>query len=178
MSRERTSSANSTAQPHRPRLPAMVDLRRKGGVTMSEVRDVMNRAGEEFMFDYEAELVSLCAAMIAPLGVAKKLLRSASAGVFGIPEHRWLWKKVCDAVLIQSLDIGDPLQLAYAMRRGNWVREFRSAFRYPLGVVIEQCLNSGFWWHGPYYLDRVVTQAKRRQRVETIARQLREVIDQ
>ena len=46
-----------------------------------------------------------------------------------------------------------------------------------LPELVASCLDGGFWWHGVYYCDRVLSAAKVRGRIKRAAGELGEALN-
>ena len=144
---------------------------------IAEHRDVMlsnslvtiRRYNADFPADVKLESLAIGAAIVAPHEHAAKLLGKAQAGIFFCRDYAWIWKQLQDAV---KSGVNFDRELGYWLARRKVVHEFRRAFGYSLLDVIETALNAGFWWHGNYYIDRVIEIAKKRTRIIKAASEL------
>lgn len=168
----------------RPKPKADPDAIARREAAIAEHRDAMlsnaivmlRRSNADFPANVTVELQALGAALTAPVEHAAKMLSKANAGVFFCPDHRWLWKRLQDGVKA-GLNLDNAGDLTYWLARHGIIRGFRKDLGFSPVDVIGKALNAGFWWHGHYYIDRVIAIAAKRNRIVKAAAELQEVLD-
>lgn len=127
-------------------------------------------------WDDEAERSAIGAVLLAPNGHAKRLVRRAYAGHFFDKGHGWLWEELGLALVKRKLELDSDVQVYDWLCDSKILSRFREQFFGSCGAEIMRCLDSGFWWHGDYYIDVVLKAAKARSRVITAAELLHEAL--
>jgi replicative DNA helicase len=128
-------------------------------------------------WDDSAECAAIGAVLLAPNGHAKRLSRRAYRGHFYDKAHGWLWEELGLALVKGNLRLDDQDQIREWMQNAKILSRFRSQFYGDGFREITACLNTGFWWHGDYYVDQVIKAAKVRARVIAAASQLGEALE-
>lgn len=79
-----------------------------------------------------------------------------------------MWARLTYAITQLKLDLDEVGEVRRWLFEERICRERRE---------IVACLEAGFWWHGHWYIDRVLAAARLRGRIENATRQLQEAID-
>jgi hypothetical protein len=128
-------------------------------------------------WDEEAERGAIGALLLAPREHAVKLARRARGHYFLLKPHGWLWGRLTYAITQKRLDIGDNGDFQYWAARERIVRKFRQRYHQSIVPIAERCLEAGMWWHGPWYIQRVIEAAKARIRIVQSAEHFKQAID-
>lgn len=124
-------------------------------------------------WDDAAERHAIGALLLAPHDWQRKLSTKLYSGHFYDKGHGWLWEELGTAITKWKLNyvFGDWLQRMEIQRR------FNEQFGGGLGREIAFCTQGCFWWHGPWYIGRVLVAAKVRSEVMGSAERLGKALD-
>jgi len=138
---------------------------------------LLRRFNNDLPGDPKIELQAIGAVLLSPQHAqSAALLKKAQAGVFFCRDHAWLWQQLQAGFLKGMANFHAKRDVSYWLNRYSIVGEFRRLFGYPVFPVIDAALSSGFWWHGPFYVERVIEIAKRRTRLVKAAAELQEAL--
>lgn len=138
---------------------------------------LLRRFNNDLPGDPKIELQAIGAVLLSPQHAqSAALLKKAQAGVFFCRDHAWLWQQLQSGFLKGMSNFSTDRDVSYWLNRYSIVGEFRRLFGYPVFPVIDAALSSGFWWHGPFYVERVIDIAKRRTRLVKAAAELQEAL--
>ena len=143
-------------------------------VSHERLRERLLRSG--LPCDLEAERAAIGAVLLAPNGHSKRLVRRAYSGHFYDPAHGWLWEELGTALVKCKLSLDDEREIAEWLSRGNVLRRYREKYGASLWWEIDSCTNC-FWWHGDYFIDRIIEVAKIRAKILTACENLQTALD-
>jgi replicative DNA helicase len=126
-------------------------------------------------FDEEAERAAVGAVLVAPARYAKRIARKLWREHFYLEQHGWLWDRTTYA--IGKVEWDDVVDVYRWLRKDRWCDRYHDRFGGSLPALVASCLESGFWWHGIYYCDRVLVAAKARARIKRAAGELAEAMN-
>jgi hypothetical protein len=121
-------------------------------------------------WDDAAERAAIGAVLIAPNDWARRMVRRAYSGHFYDRAHGWLWNELSSVLCRKSNDANDPVSVW--IQRADLSPRFRREFCGSVSLEIAACLRDCFWWHGNYFIDKVLAAAKLRASVIQSAEQL------
>lgn len=128
-------------------------------------------------YDLDAERCAIGAVMLAPNGHAKRLSRRAYRGHFFDEARGWLWEEIGLALVKCKFVFDDEPQIGEWIAKSRIIKRFETTWRGCLIKEMRQCMDAGFWWHGDWYVDQVVSAAKVRAKIVTATDHLREALD-
>ena len=128
-------------------------------------------------WDDDAERWSIGAVLLAPNAWARKFSGKLYAGHFYDRGHGWLWEELGTALVRTKVLHDDPDSIGDWLSKGQIQRRFREQFVGSAGKEIACCTSDCFWWHGLWYVDRVLVAAKLREAVIREAKLLGEALD-
>jgi len=138
---------------------------------------LLRRFNRELPGDPNVELQAIGAVFLSPHHAqAAALLKKAQPGVFFCRDHAWLWQQLQAGFLKGVSNFSSDRDIGWWLNRYRIVGEFRRLFGYSVYPVIAAALTSSFWWHGPFYVERVIDIAKRRTRLVKAAAELQEAL--
>lgn len=115
--------------------------------------------------DIDAERKAICAVIVGPMEHATKLVQRAKGEHFYDPFHGWVWDRC-------------RWQLTREKREVDAGTLLNRRLSHNPGLELFRCINSGFWWHGLYYLERVLKEARKRERIMRAVTELQKAIEQ
>jgi replicative DNA helicase len=127
-------------------------------------------------WDNEAERAAIGAVLLAPNGHSKRLVRRAYSGPFYDPAHGWLWEELGTALVKCKLLLEDEARISEWLSKSHVLRRYREKHGAGLRQEIGKCLDC-FWWHGDWYVNRVLEAAKVRAKIEVACNQLQTAME-
>jgi replicative DNA helicase len=127
-------------------------------------------------YDDYAERCAIGALLAAPADHAKRIGKRLWRDHFYLDQHGWLWNAATFAM--GKCEWNDRVSLYLWVRKDKWIKRYRERFSGSLVALVESCLRDAYWWHGPYYCDRVVAAAKLRGRIKRAASELAETLNE
>lgn len=155
-------------------MAAVVRKRDSRRVSYAKLRERL--ADSALPWDDEAERGAIGAVLLAPNIHARKMVKRAFSGHFFDRGHGWLWEQISQA-LTKNILTDRERSIASWLRAADIAARFRRQFFGRAGNEIAACLKTGFWWHGNYFIDRVLLAAKTRAGVVNAAEQLGKALD-
>ncbi len=169
-----------TKRNKRPPTEAQVlreqEIEEKRDAMLSHSIVLLRRVNQNFPADIKMELSAIGAVMIAPHAHAVTLLTKAKAGIFFCRDHAWMWEHFQNVLVKGGFSFDTDRDIGWWLNRTKICRDFKRVFAYSVVPVIEAALNSGFWWHGQYYVEKVIAAAKKRNRILKAAADLKEAL--
>lgn len=139
------------------------------------LRDRLESSG--LPWDDEAERGAIGALLLAPQKHAVRMARRAWKEHFYDPGHGWLWSRLTYWLTQRKVDFDSRLMVEAWLTRERIAERFREYYQGSAAKEITSCLNAGLWWHGNYYVDRILEAAKARARIERATEELHEAIE-
>lgn len=129
-------------------------------------------------YDDYAERCAIGAVLGAPVEHAKRMSRKLFEDHFYVEQHGWLWARLSWAHAKLKVDWDDKVSRYLWLRKEKIVEKYRQKFGCRLSELVGSCIEPGFWWHGDYYIDRVIAAARLRGRIKRAAGDLAETLNQ
>ncbi len=144
-----------------------------------DAKSALQRCGESNLpHDDESERCAIAALLHGPYDNGRRLARRAHAGQFFDPMCSWLWRELREALTTWQPRITTETGMNDWMAKRHVAARFRGDFRMRLTRFYERYVwNVGFWWHGDWYIDRVIEAAKIRERIIGSAGLLHKALD-
>jgi hypothetical protein len=128
-------------------------------------------------YDERAERAAIGALLLAPQEHAVKLARRAYKDHFYDRGRGWLWERLSWSVRHDKADFNQAGFVVWWLVNGEIVERFGEYFMGSAIRELTQCSRECFWWHGHYYVDRVIAAAKVRARIQRAVEELGEALD-
>jgi hypothetical protein len=126
-------------------------------------------------YDVEAERGAVGALLLAPREHACRLSRRICGNQFYERGRGWLWDRMAWAVR-QKVDFGKSGDRLVWLTTERIAERFREHFHGSLLKEMTLCMDY-YWWHGPYYIDRIIAAAKVRARITRATNDLAEALN-
>lgn len=123
-------------------------------------------------WDDRAERQAIGAVLLAPREHQRRLVRKLYHGHFYDRGHGWLWDELGTWLNKCKLALDTAEQLKAWLEKAEATERFKERFWGSAAGELRACIDIAFWWHGDWYVGRVLEVAKVRARITGAAEQL------